>query len=124
MAGGWGQAWAMFSLQEKPVATSLRGVGTTGLEFGDKLLRFPSYPAQVNEHWVMWGALGTTLLVSGGVQRKGLGWEERRASFSFHLPLSSQPLRFSQLAFNTPSTVRNNRSPAVHSRVPEAVLWA
>lgn len=74
----------LFSLQEKPVAASLRNVGTDGLEFGDKLPHVTSHSAQVTEHWVMWDTLGcfkepcltrkaATPLVSGGVWRKALG---------------------------------------------------
>lgn len=47
---GLGPGLGLFSLQEKPVAASLRGVGTARLEFGDKLLHFTSQRAQVAEH--------------------------------------------------------------------------
>lgn len=40
----------LFPLQERPAAVPLRGVGTAGLEFGDRFLHSASHPAQVAEH--------------------------------------------------------------------------
>lgn len=109
----------LFSLQEKLVAATLRGVGTAGLEFGDK---FP-HVTQVTEHWVMWDTLGcfkgpcltrkaATRLVSGGVWRKALG---RKKGGVFLMPLPFfPPVRFSQLMFNTPI----HRYPSLRAKGP------